>query len=110
MKQSVTDRSISALAEIAALRMFFVRASGKQHKFNIRQRKTALRTNMRFFQNMRFDQPLPVRLQNIGRASGKKTNAAPAGQRTRRQMHLGIMAKRLKMAAAVGRRENGFLV
>ena len=65
---------------------------------------------MDFFFQMGQDEPLIIDIQHIRGADGAEYQTAAGGQRLQQQMHLGIVAQRLKMPDALHRVFNGFLV
>ena len=56
------------------------------------------------------NQPLILDVQHIGGANGIEDQTAALGQRLQQQMALGIVAQRLKVAHALHRIFDGFLI
>ena len=65
---------------------------------------------MDFFFQMGQDEPLIIDIQHVRGTYGVEYQTAAGGQRLQQQMHLGIVAQRLKMPDALHRVFNGFLV
>ncbi len=59
---------------------------------------------------MRQDQPLPVTVQHVLAAPGGRHHAAALGQGLQQQMHLSIVAQRLKVPHALHRGGDGLLL
>ena len=55
-------------------------------------------------------QTLPVEIELVGRGHGAKLHARTRWQRLQAQMHLGIVAQRLKVAHALDRLRNSLLI
>ena len=90
--------------------MLNVRPTGEQCDLHIRDRRAGQHTDMRLLSQMGQDEPLPVQVQHIGRAGGSKHKAAAPLARLEQQMHLRIVAQRLKMTDTNSRRSDRLFI
>ena len=108
--QTLPHGAIGGLAEIAALRVLQVSASGGERKAHICDGGSGENAQMRLFHQMREDQALPVAIQSILTADGGEFQPAALRQRLKKQMSFGVVAQRLVMAYAFhGGRDRFFI-
>ena len=90
--------------------MLDVRAAGQQRDLHIRQRCAGEHAAVALLGQMREDQALPVPVEHVLAAGGVKRQARAALGGLEQEVHLGIVAQRLKMAHALDRRRDRLLV
>ena len=110
LHESLPHGAPRRLAEVAALRVLDVRAAGQQCDLHIRQRCAGEHAAVALLGQMREDQALPVPVEHVLAAGGVKRQARAALGRLEQQVHLGIVAQRLKMAHALDRRRDRLLI
>ena len=108
--QRVADAPVDRLAEIAAFGVLQVRPARQQRDLHVRQRRAGQHALVGVFEHVGFDQPLPVQRQVVHMAGGGEADAAAPRAGIQPQVHLGVVAQRLIMADAVGRRGDGLHV
>ena len=110
LHQSLTDRPVGCLAEIASFRVLQMRSASDQCNPDIGDGRTSQYAGMFPLQQVSHHQPLPVAVQHILTAvTAYDKTAAPLAW-FQQQMHLRIMAQRLKMPHTLHRITDGFFV
>ena len=89
---------VGGFPEIAAFCVFYMGLAHQERDLHIRNGCADQNTLVGLFFQMGQDQSLPVQIQVIGATSGVKDQSAAPFARLQQQVHLGIMAQRLKMA------------
>ena len=98
--ETLADRAVGGLPEVAALRVLEVRAAGNQRNFHIRKRRPGQHARMLRLEDVREDKPLPVEIQVILAHGCRDSHAAPGAAGLKQQVYLRVMPERLKMPDA----------
>ena len=106
----MSHRAICRLAEVAALGVLEVRSSGEQGDLHVRDLRANKDAAVPLLLQVCHDQALPVDCQHIGSAAVLKYKAAPRHTGLQQQMHLRIVAQRLKVPDAFHSPGYGLLV
>ncbi len=110
LHQTLPHGAVGRLPEIAALSMLEVRAPREERDFHVGQRTARQHARMRALGKMGENETLPVEVQLVRRTGGGELNAAPAWGGLEQQMHLGVVAQRLKVPHALDGAGNGLPV
>ena len=99
--QALPHGAVGRLPEVAALGVLEVGAARDEGDLHIGQRGTGQHTKVLFFFEMGQHQTLPVLVQHLFAAVGRKLHPAAAGQRFQLEVDFGIVAERLIVAHAL---------
>ena len=110
MHQPLADGAVDGFAEIAALRVFEMGAAGEQRHLHVRERRAEQYALVLLLKDVRADQVLPALFEHVQRAAALKGDPASARAGREQEVHLGVVAQRLKVAAGVHRVLDGLAV
>ena len=110
LHQTLANRAIRGLAKIAALGVFGMRAAARERNAHIGDGRARQHAQVVALHSVGECQTLPVKIELVGRGHGAKLHARTRWQRLQAQMHLGIVAQRLKVAHALDRPRNSLLI
>ena len=103
LHQPLTHCPVCGLPEISALRMLLVCSSGHKGDAHVGQHRACEHAPVLFFLQMCQDQSLPVTVQDILTALGRKLHAGSSLSRLQQKMYFRIMTQRFKMSDAFHR-------
>ncbi len=110
LHESLANRAIRGLAKIAALGVFGMRAAARERNAHIGDRRAGQHAQVIALHGVGERQTLPVKIEFVGRGHGAQLHARTRWQRLQAQMHLGIVAQRLKVTHALDRLRNSLLI
>ena len=110
LHQTLANRAVRGLAKIAALGVFGMRTAARERNAHIGDGRAGQRAQVIALHGVGERQTLPVKIELVGRGHGAKLHARTRWQRLQAQMHLGIVAQRLKVAHALDRLRNSLLI
>ena len=110
LHQRLPDGAVHRLPEVAALGVLEVRAAGEQRHPHVAERRARQHAAVLALQNVRADEALVGRGQVVHMAAGVEGDAAAPRAGGKEQVRLGIVPKRLVVAAAHGGRGDGLAV
>ena len=110
LHQRLPDGAVHCLPEVAALGVLEVRAAGEQRHPHVAERRARQHAAVLALQDVRADQALVGRGQVVHMAAGVEGNAAAPRAGGKEQVRLGIVPKRLVVAAAHGGPGDGLAV
>ena len=102
--EALTHRAIGRLPEVAALGVLEMRAAGEQRDAQVGNGRAGQDAGLRFFHQVRQNEPLPAPRQNVLAANRVEAQSAARLTRLQQKMHLGIVPQRLIMPHALDRR------
>ena len=110
LHQALPDGAIGRLTEVAALGMLKMRSACGESDAHVGKRRTRKHAAMDALLQMSLYQPLPIQRQSIGGTLAGNHYARACLQRRYAQVHLCILAQRLKVTCTLHRCRHGFLV
>ena len=110
LHQTLANRAVRGLAKIATLGVLGMSAATRERNANIGDGRAGQHAQVIALHGVGECQTLPVKIELVGRGHGTKLHARTRWQRLQTQMHLGIVAQRLKVAHALDRLRNSLLI
>ena len=96
--QTLADGPVGGLAEVASLGVLQVALAGEQGQLQIGDGGPGEHPHVLALHQVCENEPLPVAVQHVLGAHGVNLQSRPPLQRLQKQVHLGVVAQRLKVA------------
>ena len=110
LHEPLANRAVCGLTKIAALGVLGMRTAARERNAHIGDGRAGQHAQVVALHGVGERQTLPVKIERIGRGHGAKLHARARWQRLQAQMHLGIVAQRLKVAHGLDRLRDRLLI